>query len=171
MKGGDKDEKDNDVIGGIGGVALIAIGMTSAQQEKAGSIPVKGEDEAGFAGMAKIPLDSAIKRGSCAVPGKVVKTELENENGYLVYGIEIAKADREMADVKVDAGDGKVLKIDTDRENHEGHEGEDSENGHEEGGKDNNNEGWEIFHPSPFQGSSGKEANHDHKCRKSGQEI
>jgi hypothetical protein len=124
------------VIGGVALSALIAIGMTSAQQAKtAGSISVKGEDEAGFAGMAKIPLDSAIQAALAAVPGKVVKTELENENGYLVYGIEIAKADREMADVKVDAGDGKVLKVDTDRENHEGHEGEDTENGHEEGGE------------------------------------
>jgi hypothetical protein len=124
------------VIGGVALTALIALGMTSAQQAKqAGSIPVKGEDEAGFAGMAKIPLDSAIRAALAAVPGKVVKTELENENGYLVYGIEIAKADREMADVKVDAGDGKVLKVDTDRENHEGHEGEYSENGHEEGGE------------------------------------
>jgi uncharacterized membrane protein YkoI len=124
------------VIGGVALSAFMAIGMTSAQQAKiTGSIPAKGEDEAGFAGMAKIPLDSAIQAALAAVPGKVVKTELENENGYLVYGIEIAKADREMADVKVDAGDGKVLKIDTDRENHEGHEGEDTENGHEEGGE------------------------------------
>jgi hypothetical protein len=123
-------------IEGVALIGLIAIGMTFAQMTKqAGSIPVKGKDEAGFVGMAKIPLDSAIQAALAAVPGKVVKTELENENGYLVYGIEIAKADREMVDVKVDAGDGKVLKVDTDRENHEGHEGEDSENGHEEGGE------------------------------------
>jgi hypothetical protein len=32
----------------------------------------------------------------------------------------------------VDAGNGKVLKIDANQNIHEGHEGEDSDNGHEE---------------------------------------
>jgi uncharacterized membrane protein YkoI len=124
------------VVEAVALIALIAVGMTFAQMAKqAGSIPVKGEDEAGFAGMAKIPLDSAVQAALGAVPGKVVKTELENENGYLVYGIEIAKADHEMADVKVDAGNGKVLKVDTDRVDHEGFEGEETDNGHEEGGE------------------------------------
>ncbi len=42
--------------------ALIAIGGVSAQQAKhTGSIQVKSDDEAGFAGMAKISLDFAIK--------------------------------------------------------------------------------------------------------------
>jgi hypothetical protein len=124
------------LISGVALIALIATGMTSAQPVKSvGSIPVKGENEAGFAEMAKIPLDSAIQAALATVPGKVLRAELENENGYLVYGIEIVKADREMADVKVDAGNGKVLKVDTERENHEGHEKEDADHGHEEGGE------------------------------------
>ncbi len=123
-------------IGGIVLTALIAIGGVSAQQSKhTGSILVKNDDEAGFPGMAKIPLDSAVNEALKAVPGKVVKAELENENGYLVYGVEIAKADRQIADVKVDAGNGKVLKIETDQKDNEGREGEDSDNGHEEGGE------------------------------------
>jgi uncharacterized membrane protein YkoI len=85
-----------------------------------------------LAEMAKISLDSAVSEALKAVPGKVLKIELENENGYLVYGVEIAKLDHQVADVKVDAGNGKVLKIDADQNNHEGHEGEDSGNGHEE---------------------------------------
>ena len=67
------------------------------------------------------------------MPGKGLKAELENENGYLVYGVEIAEADRQIADVKVDAGNGKVLKIETDQKDNEGHEEEDCDNGHEEG--------------------------------------
>ncbi len=124
------------VISGVVLVALIAIGGVSAQQAKnTGSIQVKSEDEAGFAGMAKVSLDSAVSAALKAVPGKVLKAELENENGYLVYGIEIAKADHQIADVKIDAGNGKILKIDTDRNDNEGHEGEDSDNGHEEVGE------------------------------------
>lgn len=68
------------------------------------------------------------------VPGKVLKAELENENGYLVYGVEIVKADKQIADVKVDAGNGKILKVDVDQKDHNVHEvhGEDSDNEREE---------------------------------------
>ena len=121
------------IIGGVVLMALLVIGGVFAQQAKyTGSIRVKSEDEAGFAGMARISLDSAMNAALKQVPGKVLKTELENENGYLVYGIEIAKADRQIADVKVDAGSGKVLKVETDQNDNEGSEGEDSDNGHEE---------------------------------------
>jgi uncharacterized membrane protein YkoI len=124
------------IIGGVVLMALLVIGGAFAQQAKyTGSIRVKSEDEAGFAGMARISLDSAMNAALKQVPGKVLKAELENENGYLVYGVEIAKADHQIADVKVDAGSGKVLKVEADQEDNEGHEGEDSDNGHEEGGE------------------------------------
>jgi uncharacterized membrane protein YkoI len=89
-------------------------------------------DEAGFAEMAKVSLDYAVNAALNAVPGKVLKAELENENGYLVYGVEIAKADHQIADVKIDAGTGKVLKIEKNQKDSEGHEGKDSDNDHEE---------------------------------------
>ncbi|MBI3753498.1 MAG: PepSY domain-containing protein [Deltaproteobacteria bacterium] len=124
------------VISGVVLAALIAVAGASAQQSNhTGSIVVKNDDESGFTGMAKISLDSAVNASLQAAPGKVLKVELENENGYLVYGVEIVKADRRIADVKVDAGSGKVLKIETDRKDNEGHEGEDSDNGREEGGE------------------------------------
>ncbi len=124
------------VISGVVLAALIAVGGASAQQTNhTGSIQTKNDDEAGFAGMAKISLDSAINAALQAVPGKVLKAELENENGYLVYGVEIAKADRQIADVKVDAGSGKVLKIEADQKDKEEQGGEDSDNGHGEGGE------------------------------------
>lgn len=124
------------IIGGVVLTALIAIGGVSAQQAKhTGSIQVKSDDEAGFAGMATVSLDSAINAALKQVPGKVLKAELENENGYLVYGVEIAKADHQIVDVKVDAGNGKILKIDNDQKDNEGREGEDHDNGHEEGGE------------------------------------
>jgi uncharacterized membrane protein YkoI len=115
---------------------IIGIGAVSAQQTKhTGSIQIKSDDEAGFVGMAKIPFDSAVKAALTAVQGKILRIELENENGYLVYGVEVVKSDRQIVDVKVDAGDGKVLKIETDQKDSEGNEGEDSDNDHEEGGE------------------------------------
>jgi len=122
-------KKTMTLTGGVVLATLVAIGGTFAQKANhAGSIQIKSV----YAETAKISLDSAVSEALKAVPGKVLKVELENENGYLVYGVEIAKADHQIADVKVDAGNGKVLKIDTDQNNHEGHEGEDSDNGHEE---------------------------------------
>jgi uncharacterized membrane protein YkoI len=115
---------------------LLAIGTVSlrAQQENhTGSIKLESQDEAAFTEMARISLDTATNEALKQVPGKVVRAELENENGYLVYGVEIAKADHQIYDVKVDAGNGKVLKIDQDKK--EVHEGEDSDNGHEETGE------------------------------------
>jgi uncharacterized membrane protein YkoI len=124
------------IISGVVMAALVAVGGVSAQQAKhTGSIEVKNDDEAGFAEVANISLDSAINSALKQVPGKVVKAELENEDGYLVYGVEIAKTDHQMADVKVDAGSGKVLKIEADQKDNEGREGKDSDSGHEEVGE------------------------------------
>ncbi len=114
--------------------ALLAFGgkIVSAQQANLkGSIRINC-DEAGFAEMAKISMDNAINAALKEVPGKVLRTELENEDGYLVYGVEIAKADHQIVDVKVDAGNGKILKTDLDHEDKEHHEREDSDRGHEE---------------------------------------
>lgn len=123
------------VISGIFLTSLITLGAVSAQETKnTGSIQVRNVDEVGYADLAKIPFNSAINSALTAVPGKVLKAELENENGFLVYGIEIAKADRQIADVKIDAGDGKILKIETDRKDSEGQEGEESDNGDEDEG-------------------------------------
>ncbi len=117
------------VISGIFLTALIVVSAVFAQETKdTGSIQVRNVDEVGFVDLAKTSLDSAVKAAITAVPGKVLKAELENENGYLVYGVEVAKADRQIADVKIDAGNGKVLKIETEQKDSEGNEGEDSDN-------------------------------------------
>lgn len=114
--------------------ALIAFGGVAANAQHAnrqGSIRMES-DEARFADMAKISISSAINAASKQFPGKVLTAELENENGYLVYGVEIAMPDRQIMDVKVDAGNGKILKADKDRKDSEGREREDFDNGHED---------------------------------------
>lgn len=112
--------------------ALIGVGAIFAQSSNSGSIRLLSDDETQYAALAKTSMDNAIAEALKVVPGKVIKAELENENGYLVYGVEIAKADKQIADVKVDAGNGKILKIDIDHHNevHEENEeyGEKEEN-------------------------------------------
>ncbi|GBD96405.1 MAG TPA: peptidase M4 [Nitrospirae bacterium] len=115
----------------IGGVTAEEVRHTS----QTGSIQIKSIDEAGLAGMARISMDSAINAALAQVRGKVLRAELENENGYLVYGVEIVRADRQVIDVKVDAGNGKILKIEQDQSDNEDREREDSDYDNEDGGE------------------------------------
>ena len=59
---------------------------------------------------------SATAAALAQVPGNVLKVALDNENGNLVYSVEIKTANNEVKDVKVDAGNATVLGIDSDRE-------------------------------------------------------
>lgn len=69
------------------------------------------EDEAAaLAPLATITKEQAAAAAQAEVPGDVSKVELDNENGSLVYSVEIGNQD-----VKVDAGTGAVLHIDSDQ--------------------------------------------------------
>jgi uncharacterized membrane protein YkoI len=81
--------------------------------------------------MAKISMDQAVERALASVQGQILKTELEDENGFLVYGIEVVSADKSVMDVKVDAGTGKVLAMERDTM-----DDEDNESGEQEGDRD-----------------------------------
>jgi hypothetical protein len=122
-------------IVGVVLVTLLTIGgetlLSARPPNQKGSIQINNQNEAQFAGMAKISMDSAINAALQAVPGKVIRTELENENGYLLYDVEIVKADRQIADVKIDAGNGKVLNIEKDKKDSDEHKRKESENDRE----------------------------------------
>jgi len=121
------------IITGVLVAALFAFGgmaLSAGQGNQTGSIQIKS-DEAGLVQMAKISMNSAIDSALKLVPGKVLRAELENENGYLVYGVEIVKADQQIVDVKVDAGNGRILRTDKDRHDTEGREKEENDNDHE----------------------------------------
>jgi len=121
------------IITGVLLVSFLAFGgmaLSAQQVDQTGSIQIR-TDEAGFAQIAKIPMNSAINAALKQIPGKVLRAELENENGYLVYGVEIVKADQQIVDVKVDAGNGRILRTDKDRHDTEGREREKNDNGHE----------------------------------------
>ena len=65
--------------------------------------------------MAKITPQQAQQAAESAVAGKATSVKLENEDGSLVYSVAIAQKE-----VKVDAGNGRVLY--TDSLNNEGNE-------------------------------------------------
>lgn len=126
-------KKKKIIIGIVLTALLVLPGMAvfAVQADHAGSIQLKNVDEARLPEMAKISFDEAVKAALQAVPGKVLRVELENENGYLVYGVEVASADHQITDVKVDAGNAKILKTERDQGDKEDHESEHSKNGHE----------------------------------------
>ena len=60
--------------------------------------------------LATITPDEAEQVAQAAVPnGTVKEVELEDENGSVVYGVEMTDANGSEVDVKIDAGDGTVL--------------------------------------------------------------
>lgn len=80
----------------------------------------EADESAALAGLATITPEQAKAAALQANPGTtVVKVELDNENGALVYGVELSNG----VDVKVDAGNAAVLYTDSGMDN-EGVDGE-----------------------------------------------
>lgn len=79
--------------------------------ELIGSIPVKTDTN--LAALAKITTQQAEASALKLVEGKIQKTELENENGYLAYKVVVDYKGIEY-EVIVDAGNGTVLTIEVE---------------------------------------------------------
>jgi len=108
------------IINGLVLIICITIAVAFAHQSKPiGSVKVKSGDEADFVDRTRVPLDLAVKAALQAVPGKALKAELKNEDGSLVYEVEVIKTNNRTTDVEIDAGNEKVLKIDDDRNDNE----------------------------------------------------
>jgi uncharacterized membrane protein YkoI len=75
----------------------------------------EGAESERLKSLARITPEQARDAALAQVPGTVKKVELENEDGNVVYGVEIKTAKGE-SDVKVDAGDGRVLHVEQDGE-------------------------------------------------------
>lgn len=77
--------------------------------EGADDTAAEAAESAALEGLAKVTPEEATAAALKAVPGTAAAAQLENENGFVVYGIEVTTADGTVIDVKVDAGDGSVL--------------------------------------------------------------
>lgn len=84
-----------------------------------GSIVLKDAQDKDLLSLAKISIEQAISSAQAKQAGKVVGASLDNENGFLVYSVEIASKNVSAVDVKVDAGNGKVLKVAAAADNEE----------------------------------------------------
>ncbi len=108
----------------------------------------EAEESAQLAPLAKITKEEAIAAAMTYSTGTVIDAELDNEDGNLVYSIEM-DYNQNVFDVKVDAGNGVVLKIETDDVNDmEENDGAETEQGSdfEQDGIDHQFEGDEGDH-------------------------
>ncbi len=97
------------------GVLVLSAGNARAYEGKlcTGSIRVNQQPRADFPSMAKLNPRQAIHKAEGAFPGKVLQLALENENGFLVYDVQVVNPNRStIASVEVDAGTGTVLAVD-----------------------------------------------------------
>lgn len=68
---------------------------------------------------ARISLVQAVTTAEQHAGGRASRAELQNENGRLVYGVEVAD-NAKTTDVKVDATDGSVVSAQADQNDHAG---------------------------------------------------
>lgn len=108
----------------IMGLAFVGTSFAESEYNEIhdGTIRIENRVEADFPALAKITWGQAVQKALAAVHGQVLKTELEEENGFLVYGVEVVTADKAIVDVKVDAGSGKILAMERDKADDEDHE-------------------------------------------------
>ena len=74
----------------------------------------EANESQGLDRLTKIDQGAAEEAALGAVPGEVQETELEDENGFVVYEVEVAGDDGKLHEVVVDAGNGKVLAQETE---------------------------------------------------------
>ena len=99
------DEQDPDYAG----VATIAVDESTMPEDEAA-------EAAALAGLATLSQADAEAAALAAVSGEIVQAELDNENGFVVWSIEIRDGSGVVHDVKVDAGNGQVLGTQADED-------------------------------------------------------
>jgi uncharacterized membrane protein YkoI len=89
----------------------------AAEARIAGTIAVKDKATAAEkVGLAKVTQQDAVAAALKAHAGKVVKSGLEEEEGFLVWEIDVMGDDKVEMEILVDAGNGKVLRKEKDRD-------------------------------------------------------
>jgi hypothetical protein len=129
---------------GTGVLAMVflgvgAMGPTVAKANSAdvrsGTIAVEQRMESQFPDLAKIDAAQAIKAALTRTNGKMLGVRLEDENGFLVYGVEVVTPNNSIVDVKVDAGSGAILALDQDQSEHPKKNNDRDREEHDEGGE------------------------------------
>lgn len=104
--------------------ATGAIKLPGEVKTSSVKVPEGLETQAEFARHAKVTQQEAEAAALAVMPGQVVKAKLDDEDGYLVWQIDIKHA-KGVTEVAVDAGNARPLAM-------EAEEGDDHEDEHED---------------------------------------
>lgn len=98
------------VIATVTAAVLVGGGTATAVALAGGdSHGPAGSSSTASSGSARIAVGDAVRAAVGAVPGTVTEAELDNEDGRLVWELDVYGSDRSWHDVTVDPGNGKVL--------------------------------------------------------------
>lgn len=61
-----------------------------------------------------LSLDTILERLKSTVPGNLIETELEYDDGRIMYDLKILRPEGRLQEVEVDAATGEILKIEDD---------------------------------------------------------
>jgi len=86
-------------------------------------LPRGVESQAEFAKHAKVTQQEAEAAALAVMPGQVVKAKLDDEDGYLVWQIDVKHANG-TTEIAVDAGNAKVLAAEAEEDDDNEHEHE-----------------------------------------------
>src|ERR1700730_17719498 len=108
-------------IGAVIAVSAPVLLKAEDPQEKTiqGSIhlPNEANQEAAQADLASITAEQAVATAKSSPQGgggKLLRVELQNEDGFLLYNVELVSPDKKVREIKVDAGANTILRIDVD---------------------------------------------------------
>lgn len=80
----------------------------------------ENENDAKMLKEAKISLTESIKIAQKSISGDVIRAELEDDDGKLIWDIEVVSSmDKKVYDLEIDAKSGKILKSKLDEEDNE----------------------------------------------------
>lgn len=99
------------------GTAFATGAIKLPDEVKSASIklPRGVESQAGFAKFAKVTQPQAEAAALAVQPGQVVKAKLDDEDGYLVWQIDVKHAGG-VTEIAVDAGNAKALAAETEED-------------------------------------------------------
>ena len=106
------NRKQTLIIGALAAAALATTAVYADHRESG------DRNEKAALAQAKISLSQAIAAADQHANGKAAKAELEDENGKLVYGVEVV-GDGKSTDVKVDINTGQIVSAQADGSDHE----------------------------------------------------
>lgn len=128
--------KDNSTEGNVVQGTMVTEKLLS--EVNSGSIKVNDNTDRAIAVQANITAIEAAEIAGKTMPGIVVETKLDNENGYLVWKVKILEPKGDRIQLKIDAGNGHLLA-------EAAHEADNDEEYEDKGGDENKSSRWKFW--------------------------